>query len=330
MKKVALLPTPFDESTYITDRYSVLLKLMENELGFTVLRSNSAVVVPSDADVVFKGFVHFVIKTNNYCNLHCEYCTNLCYLPLSRNNENIHRRKKWELSVAELTLFCERFKGIGESTYHHLTGGEVTMMPPRKLEALIDVLASYHRPMSLQTVGYNLLGISECSLNKIDEIVFGWHGINHQQVINSIKYLNKFHYRGRILVPDASYHFDLFPAIKHPSNKGRRCSYWMSVPSLVGSIVFPCCNLPWIMARNNNTVMEDELRKAGWVTHNDKLIDVLTNWRKTVPDYVVHQCENNCWMPNIDVGQGQTMITLKENDLLEKEGQRKGVGIEAV
>ena len=72
------------------------------------------------------------------------------------------------------------------------------------------------------------------------------------------------------------------------------------------------------MLKNNNTEIKDELFKAGWTIHNPKLVNTLRNWRETIPDYVIDQCENNCWRPHLDVGQGTTRITLKKNDVIKK------------
>ena len=66
-------------------------------------------------------FYHFSIKVTNFCNLHCEHCTNLTYIPINPNSEYIHRRKLYQLSVDDLVLLCERFKGIGESDVFSLS-----------------------------------------------------------------------------------------------------------------------------------------------------------------------------------------------------------------
>lgn len=273
------------------------------------------------------SFHNFVIKTNNYCNLHCEHCTNNCDVPLSSNSENIFRRKKYDCHIEDLILFCERFKGIGESAYHHLIGGEVTMMPPKKVEEIIELLASYHRRMSMQTVGFNLMGIDKDSINKIDLISLDDHGINHQAIEDCEKYLSKF-YKGNVNTIIATHHFELTAAMRHPMNKGKRCGLWISDPSFIDSVLYPCCCIPFIMLKNNNTVMRDELYKAGWTIHNPQLIDTLIHWRETIPQYVVDQCENNCWNPHMDVGQGATRITLKKNDIIKKpESMKRESGI---
>jgi len=116
-----------------------------------------------------------------------------------------------------------------------------------------------------------------------------------------------------------THHFELTVAMRHPMNKGKRCDLWMRNLSLVDSVIHPCCNTPWIMLKNNNnTLMRDELVKVGWTIYNDELINTLRNWRETIPEYVVDQCENNCFKPHIDVGQGATRIALKKYDVIKK------------
>lgn len=265
------------------------------------------------------GFIHFVIKTNNYCNLHCEHCTNNCDVPLSPDNENIFRRWKWELSVEDLVLFCEQFKGIGELEYHHLTGAETTMMHPEKVREFVEILVSYSRCVSLATNGFNLAGMGIDSVNKIARIILADHGTNHEHIEFCVQYLRDF-YEGSFHVVDSTRHYELTAAMQHASNKGRRCEFWMGNPSLFDSVLYPCCNGPFIMLKNNDTQMHDELVAAGWSIHNDDFIDVLKNWRSTIPAYVIDQCLNNCWKPFLGVGQGGTMITLKEYDVIKKPG----------
>lgn len=262
-------------------------------------------------------FLHFVIKTNNYCNLHCEHCTNNCDIPLNHSNDNIFRREKQEIEIEDLILFCERFKGIGESEYHCLTGAEITMMPTSKVEEIIKILSNYGRIIEMATVGFNLMGLSQSHLSKISQITFCDHGINHDYIENCKNYLQSF-YTGKVTTILQPYHWDLTAAINHPINKGKRCNLWLRDLSFTNSIIYPCCNLPFIMLRNNNTRIKEELFKAGWTIHNPKLINTLRNWKKTLPKYVIDQCENNCWRPNMDVGQGKTTITLKRSDVISK------------
>lgn len=263
------------------------------------------------------GFIHFVIKVNNYCNLHCEHCTNNCDVPLNPRNDNIFRREKWELPIEDLVTFCERFKGIGESNFHHLTGGEVTMMPIGKVEEIIEVLDSYKRKMSIQTSAYNLVEIDKSSINKIALIKLADHGINSEHIEDSRRYLKTF-YKGEIKNETMKSHWELTVAMRHPINRGKKCRFWMRNPLIFGSIIYPCCNTPFIMLKNNNTVMREELIKAGWSVYNDDITETMRNWRSTIPKYVIDQCENNCWRPRISVGQGKTKITLKSYDIIRK------------
>jgi len=88
------------------------------------------------------------IITNNYCNLHCEWCSFLCNLPISKDSKIINRRKAWNISTEEAELYCERFKGHYTNSIHKLLGGETTAMPPEKLYAIIDVFVAKKENLS--------------------------------------------------------------------------------------------------------------------------------------------------------------------------------------
>lgn len=268
-----------------------------------------------DAFLGRTGFRFFAVATNNYCNLHCEHCGANCDVPLNPRNENIFRREKWELSIEDLVTFCERFKGIGESDFHNLQSAEVTMMPLQKLEEIIEVLDSYNRAIEIQTNGFNLMGIDKQIINKIGQISLDDHGINSKHITDCRNYLKPF-YTGKIISLVVRNHWELTAAMRHPSNKGKKCDCWMRNPAFIDSVLYPCCVAPFLMQKNNDTVMREEMIKAGWSIYNEDIAEIMRNWRSTIPQYVIDQCETNCWFPNIDVGQGETKITLKKNDVI--------------
>lgn len=267
------------------------------------------------------GFIHFVIKTSNYCNLHCEHCSVMCDVPLNPKNKNIFRRERWELSLDDLALFCERFKGVGEKAKHCITGGELTVLPVEKIEQIIDILSSYNRRIEVLTNGFNLMGISKATINKVYSIILGDHGINHKLIEECKKYLESF-YKGQIHVVASSVHYNLEVSRRHPSNKGKPCRFMMRNPALWGSTIYPCCAIPYVMVFNNNTLMRDELVKAGWTINNEDVVNTLRNWRETLPKYVLDQCENNCWQPNYTAGTRGVQITLKPHDVIKKKIKR--------
>jgi len=275
------------------------------------------------------GFKHFVIKVNNYCNLHCEHCTNFCHLAYNSKHKNMFQRSKWELSIGDLEAFCERFKGIGESDFHHIGSSEPTALPTHKLEEIIDILESYNRKMSLQTNGFGLMNIKKDSINKINKIKLDDHGINSEHISDCRRHLKSF-YRGRIESIVVKTHWELTAAMRHPLNKGKKCRLWMRTLSFHGSgasgkgsslMIYPCCAMAAIMRITNNVKIRDELITAGWAVKG-YIIEKLRAWREIIPRYVVEQCENNCWFPNINIGQGGTRITLKKNDIIKKEIKR--------
>ena len=262
-----------------------------------------------------KEFIHFAIKATNSCNLHCEYCTNGCDMPISTNNKNIHRREKWELSLDDLVLFCERLKGYKEQELHTITGAEPTMLPLKKLEEMILILEKYNRKIAIHTNGFNLLGIDEKILIKIYMIKLADHGINTELWKRCRLKLAKV-YKGKILLEDVHSHYNLREAKEHPSNKGKACYRWAKDIELLSPILYPCCNLPWLGYLDNNKTIEGEMEKAGWTIHNKNLVDTISNI-ETIPSYAINQCRNNCFKPNIQVAS-MKKITLKSIDRIEE------------
>ena len=271
----------------------------------------------SFGELLDTNFIEFVIKTNNYCNLHCEHCTNRCDIPLKKTNENIFRRKKWEISIDDLVLFCERFKGIGEDNIHTLTGAETTMIPISIIHEMIDVLHSYRRPMSIRTTGWNLIGLGENHINKISKIFLADHGINHKCTKECLAYLDTF-YKHYVKVENYTKHLNLQEIVGHIMSKGKRCNDWMRTPELVQGIIYPCCNMPWLMLNENTTRVKDELENAGWTVHNKNVVDVLREWRETIPKYVSNKCLNDCWAPRSSEIGHYVPITRKKNDSIIK------------
>jgi len=263
------------------------------------------------------SFKEFIIKTNNYCNLHCYQCTNLCDISIKSTNDNIFRRKKWEISTDDLVLFCERFKGIGEDNVHILTGAETTMMPVLKVREIIDVLEAYGRKMKLRTTGWNLVGIGEKHISKITQGIFlADHGHNKECVDECLVWLKTF-YKYRVKAERYYTHLNLREIAGHPANKGKRC-LWMETTFLLEDIIYPCHNMPWLMALENTTKVKDELREAGWSIYNDKIVEVLKNWRTTMPGYVDQKCLNDCWAPMHNSIGKSVKITKKRIDSLCK------------
>jgi len=261
-------------------------------------------------------FIHFAIYTNNYCSFHCEHCSYKCNIPPNPANSNVWRRKKWEVSVDDLRLFCERFKGYGEKEYHLLGGGETTVVEIEKVKEYLDILSSYKRRISIRTNGYNLLGLGE-HINKFSLIILSDHGINADHIKRCQKELAKT-FKGKAVVESMKKHVDLDVARKEPAKKGKNCRLWIADLQLVGRILHPCCCTHPIDIWNNSTKINNELISCGWTTDNPDLIETIRNWKTTIPAYIIDQCHNNCWNPGIFNTKPEN-ITLKKNDVIAKK-----------
>lgn len=260
----------------------------------------------------------FVFRVNNYCNLHCEYCSTLSHIPFSPISDYPDRKEKWEMPLDTVERFCEVFRGIGEkTTYVRLLGGEVTALPIEKVEEIIDILYNNNRKMWLLTNGFNLLGISKKHINKIQYITLDDHGINHKHVSTCLNYLKGF-YTGKAYRMVVKTHYNLETAIKHPSNQGLACKPLKNFVvdlTFYRSAIYPCCNGPGIEAYNKTTILNEALIDAGWTLHNSDVLNTLNNWRKTLPTTFMEMCLNHCWKPHWRI-DAKTAITLKSNDVI--------------
>jgi len=263
-----------------------------------------------------RGFHSLVFGLTNQCNLHCEKCSGMFNFPIDPESPYPNRRTSWQLPVSDVETFCEKFKGIGEENNHRLTGGEPTAIAPELFEEIVEVLHSYGRRVTIITNGFGLMDIDHATLNQISTIFLNDHGINHEHVENCVKYLKPF-YKGAIGRDSNTYHFDLWKAKDDQSNKGKKCGMWMTLPTLLRGVFYPCCNMPLIGEFDQNPDIHNSFMSAGWALNDVDIVHNLRNWRKTIPRYAVDQCMDNCWQPNPSVG-GRFDITSKPNDVIKR------------
>lgn len=258
------------------------------------------------------------IITNNYCNLHCEWCSFLCHIPMRKDSEWVGRREKWDMPASEAELFCERFKGYYEESTHKIMGGETTAMPPEKLYAIIDVFHNNNRRLKLLTNGFNIFGLDKNYLKKFYFIEMNDHGINHKHIMDCHKYLKTF-YSGETKIRTVYNHYDL-GATRLTCFEGSPCDESiMRPPMLCRGVIYPCCIHPGTELWNNNWKMSEALKAAGWSLENPDVCKVTENWRETIPAYVMDQCMHNCWIPRRCRQMGRSVrISLKPNDVIKK------------
>lgn len=265
-----------------------------------------------------KKFYWVIFRTTNICNLHCEACNTLDNLPIASNSPYTERRKKWRISLDDVRLFCKVFDGIGDDyeNYHRLTGGEFTTLPISYMRKIIDIFYQNQRKMSLITNGYNLLSLGRRYLRKIDHFVLDDHGINHKHIKKCQRYLESWH-DGKIKYVKRTYHWNCIQAKNHPYNIGQclgEC-HIPQAPALLRGIIYPCPALKYIEMMDKNTKTTEALIQAGWTLNNPDVIDVMRNWRNSIPKYVWNQCLYNCWHPLIRAGT-RHKITLKPHDVI--------------
>ncbi len=244
-------------------------------------------------------FGEWLFRVSNYCNLRCEFCSVMAHIPIRKDSPWVHRRERRELEPAHLELFCERFDGIGEEVLHHFGSAEPTMIDPENMKELVEILYSHNRTnLRLSTNGYNVLGIDKDTLKKFDVIVINHHNINLQHRDDCVRYLKPF-YEGVLRPSGQVVHWDLEKA-RQRKKGGTPCSCFMTTPSFgceQEPVIHPCHNSRNLMQMNNDTRMSEELTIAGFTLNNHNIVDIMKNWRTTMPQYMLDQCANNCWFP---------------------------------
>lgn len=268
-------------------------------------------------------FRYVIFRCNNYCNLHCEFCSTFCHIPFNKNSEYLDRHKPYEISLSDIKVFCEKFKGIGEGGegMHRLTGGEFTAIPVKKIEEIIELFHSHNRRVWLMTNGFNVMGIRKSVLEKISKITLDDHGINTDLIMKVNKYLRinfkKFR-KKRVNIKHTKSHYDLH-SDRRIAIKGIKCHRWLRAPVLFKGVFYPCCTLPCLEMFDKNEFIREALISVGWELDCSNLISNIKNWRETLPDYVNNQCKYKCWEPQLrHKKRVRYPITLKERDRIEK------------
>ncbi len=229
----------------------------------------------------------------------------------------IHRQEKWEISPDEAELFCERFEGHYTDSMHKFLGGEPTAIPEEKLYEIIDVFVNHKRKIKLLSNGFNLLGLKKSYLTKFSSIELNDHGINHDHVTECFRYLKPF-FRGELYSRIQNKHYNLGEARKHciPSSP---CESIMNPPVLCRGVMYPCCVHPSSELWNNDWETREALIEHGWSLDNSHVAEVLVNWEHNLPEKLLLECSNNCWVPRrLNVEVDKQRITLKSNDVIKK------------
>lgn len=245
-----------------------------------------------------KKFLRFILDTNNYCNLHCEWCI-------------VNRGPEFNLSPDDAELVCRQFKGIGERNEHRLVGGETTCMPLDIVREIIEIFKAYDRNLSILTNGYNILGLEDNYLKKLNMVILDDHGINHNYLLKCRRHIQKLTI---VKVRNKQVHYNIAQGIK--TSQGG-CRSWISSLTLSQGVIYPCCNLPALARYHEDAKIAEDLVRAGWYLRNPELLNVLADWRRSISPYVQWVCQNRCWQPNL-LKCDCYPITLKPNDVISK------------
>lgn len=273
--------------------------------------------------LAISGIRRISIKVTNQCNLSCNHCSNSTWKPIDENSENVFRRKIDEMSVADIELFCERFKGIGHKEIHGFTSAEPTTLAPEKLGEMIEILYNDDRIVELDTNGFGLMCMDPKHLNLIKKIAIDDHGTNHSHVADCYVWLKK-NYKGEVHYHTTPWHYDLQQAMDNKCNTPeiqKACSTFLTEMTLRGRVIYPCVNVYNVSVWMNKPQLRDDMIKAGWTLDNPNIVQAIKNWRESIPAYSHELCQKHCWYPQFKISD-KIPIRLHPTDKLAKDCEK--------
>lgn len=257
----------------------------------------------------------WVIYTNNYCNLHCEFCNTGGEYPMGATP---FTAEKWDLDLNDLIKFVD----MVPPARMRLCGGEPTAMKISKLEAAIRIIHEAGHEPAMITNGFGLFHIDPEVLQMLANVVIDNHTVNARLALECDAYLLSLGVEHKVGTM-AWRHFDLLEAERTKRDTeyaGQRCYLWLYRPALYKDVIVPCCAMHLLKAGGTDVV--EHLRDAGWHVDNPEFLSLfieaqirkMSN-RSTSPDpYIDNLCRYECWQPHFRDGPWKP-ITAKPNDV---------------
>ena len=248
----------------------------------------------------------WIICVNNYCNLRCFSCSNLCDRPF--DPRNVYRDRPRKTSLEDFERFLVLTQDWHPEWPLRYKGGEPTMDPDH-LNKMLSLAKEYGRYNDLLTNGFQFLKIDPFLC---DKIMLDDHGpLNRQLIDKCAEYLEEVkHPNWWRKITDL--HYDLDGArevVWNEFSEGPRlCKNFMVSITLWEKTLYPCCVLNALEGFDNNPRIGESLREAGWTVDNDDLVKVLEGFRKTLPGEALRTCLFRCWRG----GYGKTSRKLVE------------------
>ncbi|MCQ8129472.1 hypothetical protein [Methylomonas rivi] len=241
------------------------------------------------------------INATNKCNLHCDHCDVGCHLPISKSSPNIFRQAPFVAESHDIEKFCEAFVGVGEENLHLLQGGEITILPMKRITRYVEVLSAYGRKVGMRTNGYNVVGIPDNTLSKLSCIYLTTHGVNQQAIDTACEYLAR-NYHGKVVVDRVIDHRNMETLIKHGQGsveQGLKCNHLLATMTYIPPVIYPCCNSWSIMHNLNDAHVHNLLIAAGWSVNNPNVKETVANWKQTLPrEFFENLCADSCYLTN--------------------------------
>lgn len=238
-------------------------------------------------------FRHFSLPVTDNCNLHCVCCSTRSNIPINSDSNILCRREEYRIPLSDLRLFCEKLDGVGYNDWHRLTGGEPTLYP-ELVEDCIKILDGYNRKICLFTNGFQVKCIRPEFMHKVGWIELDDHGVNHDDVVRTRRYLKDIGYEGWVHNIKYKVHYDLEYAMYHSKNDVC-CGHMCRVVMMFNHTVYPCAHHYCTELFFNTFEFSELLRETGYDLDDDWMV-LLQNWRTSIHGDIWEMCYS-CWRP---------------------------------
>jgi len=232
----------------------------------------------------------WILNVTNDCNLRCYSCSALCDRPWG--TPGFHDRPR-QTDLEYVELWLDKLAEFQPEYWVRLTGGEPTLAGPEYLEECAEIVHRHQRNCSLLTNGARFL---ECDPWWFEQITFDNHVVNQPHIDRCIEYLEREGYpSSQWKVSTNTVHRDLEAQRADHITDGWHCKDMMANLSLWRNVVYPCCVIYYLDGWEETNEIRDSLIAAGWHVYNPDLLEVVRDWRNTLPKEALYHCVTSCW-----------------------------------
>jgi hypothetical protein len=170
-------------------------------------------------------------------------------------------------------------------------------MPIDKIKKLIDIIDSYDIPLGILTNGYNILGLGDDYLYKLDHIVLNGHGLN-EEYLDEIEPILRGMNGAKIHRLQRYDYYDMGWVADNSPKSGDVCVIYNKIAGFYKGVLYPCCG-PYYCNEKCARYMGD------WNVHSPIFYDTVQDL-KNLPKAFWGDCLNHCafnavYQPTLDI-----------------------------